>query len=247
MNFETNWEFIPFKHWWSEQLIYLVILLLCLWLSGFFKPPQMGAKISYRFFAAVTPGAPTQPQALTSPPVPTSPPGVPTSAPSNTQPPSPRQPFSDVPIGSQYYAATLAMFDAGIMLGPGGGRFDLTSIINRGDMALVLARTLGSNPGSNYDAAIQFLIDRGITAQTPQTFDKEGVVTRGTLSLFVGRAIIKRQDPNQTFGLPSLAIPYLQSQGVTIGCSATDNACFNQPVNRAEIAHVMYKALPKLR
>ncbi len=113
---------------------------------------------------------------------------------------APRSGFSDVPAGRFYTEAVDWLFHAGITTGTGGGKFSPDDPVTRGQMATFLWRLEGSPagapqsgfsdvaPGRYYSAAVDWLLDRGITTGTgANRYSPDDVVTRGQMATFLWR------------------------------------------------------------
>ena len=123
---------------------------------------------------------------------------------------SAQAPFGDVPDDAYYSDAVQWMVDEGLTTGDVDGRFRPEDPVTRGETAVFLWRLAGQPKARVHtftdvtvgwqDDAIAWMAQEAITqGSTPTTFDPDGLVSRGALSVFLHRLAGEPSAPNHSF------------------------------------------------
>ncbi|MDH3249659.1 MAG: S-layer homology domain-containing protein, partial [Acidimicrobiia bacterium] len=118
--------------------------------------------------------------------------------------------FDDVPEDAYYADAVQWLVDEGLANGGVDGTFRPEEAVNRGETAVFLWRLVGQPDAPVHrftdvtvgwqDDAVSWMAAAGITqGATPTTFDPNGIVTRGALSVFLHRLAGEPPAPPHSF------------------------------------------------
>ncbi|HSK97753.1 MAG TPA: S-layer homology domain-containing protein [Euzebyales bacterium] len=167
-------------------------------------------------------------------------------------------PFSDI-ARSVHLPAIVAMSDAGIVDGCGGGRFCPNDAIDRAEMARVLRRALrlpkadrdffDDDEGLPAEPAINALAAAGVVKGCGDGtgYCPDGSVTRARMATYLARGFSLQPasrnffDDDDGHGHED-SINRLASSGITVGCSPT-RFCVTGKVTRGQVASFLVRAL----
>jgi hypothetical protein len=171
--------------------------------------------------------------------------------------------FKDVSASSPHADAIQRVAKARITLGCAPDRFCPSDGLTRGQMASLVARTLGAepvqkarfrdvSPSSPHAGSINALAARGIVnGCTAQDFCAARGLTRAQMASVVARAFdLKPTGEHPGFrdakgGVHERSILALADAGVTLGCGS-GNFCGGAPVTRAQFASMLVRAADDL-
>ena len=159
--------------------------------------------------------------------------------------------FDDIP-GDAYYAdAVQWLVDEGLANGGADGAFRPEDLVTRGETAVFLWRLVGEPDAPVHrftdvitgwqDDAVSWMSAAGITqGATPTTFDPNGTVTRGALSVFLHRLAGEPPAPPHSFNDVDSAVlqapvSWVAASGISSGL-APDEFGPDEPVIRGQIA-----------
>ncbi len=159
--------------------------------------------------------------------------------------------FDDVADDAYYAPAVQWMLDEGLTTGSADGRFRPDDLVTRGETAVFLWRLAGQPDAPVHrftdvtvgwqDDAIAWMAAAGITqGSTPTTFDPEGAVSRGALSVFLWRLAGQPEAPPHDFedvDHPALesAISWVAASGISTGIAPGEFGP-SVPVIRGQLA-----------
>jgi hypothetical protein len=144
-----------------------------------------------------------------------------------------QSPFDDIPADAYYADAVQWLVDEGLTTGGVDGGFRPEDPVTRGETAVFMWRLAGQPAAPVHrftdvtvgwqDDAIAWMADVGITqGSTPTTFDPDGIVTRGALSLFLHRLAGEPEAPPHSFtdvddAVLQLPVSWIAASGISSG------------------------------
>jgi Glycosyl hydrolases family 18/S-layer homology domain len=166
-------------------------------------------------------------------------------------------PFTDID-DSVHWSAIAWIAEAGITSGCGGGLYCPDGLVTRGQMATFLARALGlpaatrdyftDDAGSVHEPNINRIAAARITVGCSATrFCPGGVVTRGQMATFLGRAFDVPGTPTDYFSDDNGSthepnINSIAAAGITVGCGER-RYCPDGSVTRGQMATFLRRSL----